>query len=159
MATNGPMLFLTVDGEDPGAVLRVAQNGRRRVRVHAEVSSQNPLERLEVLFKGRVIRTARGAGRLEADFDFDVSEAGWFAARAFDKPDHTVRFAHTSPVYVEAAGQTGIVREDVQFFLDWMDREIAFYKELPGFREPEHRTDMLKLFTSAREVYASLLSR
>ncbi len=159
MATNGPMVFLTVDGKGPGELLRLSNNGRRRVRIKAEVSSQKAMDRLEVIFKGRTIRTVRGAGKLAADFTVDAGETGWFAARAFEKPDHTIRFAHTSPVYVEVGGQTGAVREDAQFFIDWIDREIAFYRELPGFREPAHRKNLLALFTAARQVYASLASR
>jgi hypothetical protein len=150
------MLFLTVDGKEPGDVLRLPDQGRRPVRIHAEVSSQKPMDRLEVIFKGRITRTLRGTGKLAADFSVDVRETGWFAARAFEKPDRTVRFAHTSPVYVEIGGQTGIVREDAQFFIDWIDREIAFYRDLPGFREPADRNAMLALFTAARQVYASL---
>ncbi|HET8550130.1 MAG TPA: CehA/McbA family metallohydrolase [Bryobacteraceae bacterium] len=156
LATNGPMLFLTVDGKGPGHVLRVAENERRRVMIHATVSSQRPMDRLEVIFKGRTVRTVRGRGTLTADFVTGVAEPGWFAARAFETVAETVRFAHTSPVYVEIAGQSGIVREDARFFIDWIDREVAFYRELPGFRAPEHRSAMLALFTSARQVYASL---
>jgi hypothetical protein len=155
-ATNGPMLFLTVDEAEPGGVLRLTNNVRRRVRVRAEAYSQKPLDRLEVLFKGRTLKTVRGANKLTADFVVDLDETGWFAARAFEVPDHTVRFAHTNPVYVEVAGHSGIVRKDARFFVDWMDREIAFYEGMSGFRESAHRQGMLELFTSARQVYSSL---
>jgi hypothetical protein len=117
------------------------------------------MDRLEVIFKGRTLKTVRGADKLTTDFTAYVDETGWFAARAFERPDHTVRFAHTSPVYVEVAGQAGVVRDDAQFFIDWMDREIAFYKSLPDFREPAHREAMLALFTSARQVYSSLANK
>jgi hypothetical protein len=158
-ATNGPMLFLKVDGREAGDVLRLPTGGRRRVRVHAEVFSRNPLDRLDVIFKGRTIRTVRGAGKLTADFGVAIEEAGWFAARAFETPDQTVRFAHTSPIYIEVAGQSGVVHEDAQFFIHWLDREIAFYRDLPGFREPAHRKAMLELFSCARQVYAALLKQ
>ena len=154
-ATNGPMLFLTVDGKEPGAVLRLPNKGRR-VAVHAEVSSQTPMDRLEVIFKGKTVRTVMGAGKLVIDLNADIAEAGWFAARAFERPDRTVRFAHTSPVYVQVPGRTGVVAEDARFFIDWIDREIAFYAGLPGFREPAHREGMLALFRSARQVYEGL---
>jgi hypothetical protein len=158
-ATNGPILFLTVEGREPGDVLRLQTAGRRKVRIHAAVSSLKALDRLEVIFKGRTIRTVKGAGRLTADFDYDVGETGWFAARAFEKLDRTVRFAHTSPVCVDLNGQSGIVREDAQFFIDWIDREIGLYKGLTGFREPAHREAMLGLLNSARVVYASIAAR
>ncbi len=155
-ATNGPMLFLTVDGQEPGDVLRFPGKATRRVTVHVEASSANPMDRLEVLFKGKTIRTVTGAGRLTADFTTTVAETGWFAARAFEKPDRTIRFAHTSPVYAEFPGDRGIVAPDVQFFIDWIDREMTFYKSTPGFRDPHHRDAMLALFSSARTVFVEL---
>jgi hypothetical protein len=155
-ATNGPILSLTVDGIGPGEVMRMPTGARRTVRIRAQAQSLNPMDRIEVLFKGRVIRTAQGPGRLNLNFSFDLHESGWFAARAFERPDHTVRFAHTSPVYIEAGDDRGIVPEDAQFFLDWIDREIAFYRSLPGFREPAHRQAMLDLFERARGIYTSL---
>jgi hypothetical protein len=155
-ATNGPILFLTVDGAEPGGTLRLPDKSVRRVRIRAEASSLKPMDRLEVLFKGRIIRSVAGPEKLAADFTAEVGETGWFAARAFEKPDRTIRFAHTSPVYVSFPGDTGVVREDARFFLDWIDRETAFYRELPGFREPAHREAMLALFSSARQVYLKL---
>ena len=156
MATNGPMLFLSVDGKEPGDILQLPVGGRRRIRVRAEVSSQKPLDRLDVIFKGKVVRSVTGASKLKADFTIDVTETGWFAARAFEKPDETVRFAHTSPVYVRAGGQSGIAGDDARYFVDWMDREIAFFRQLPAFREPAHRDAMLALLTAARQVYVKL---
>jgi hypothetical protein len=158
-ATNGPMLFLTVDDREPGDLLRLPGGGPRRVRVRAEVSSQKPMDRLEVIYRGQTVRTVRGSGKLALDFDLEVADTGWIAARAFEKSDHTVRFAHTSPVYVEVDGLPGNAREDAQFFIDWMDREISFYRDLAGFRESRHRDEMLAMFQSARAVYASIASR
>lgn len=158
-ATNGPMLFLTVDGGEPGATLRFPEKGSRRMRIHAEASSLKPMDRLEVLFKGKIIRALAGSGKLAADFTTDIGETGWFAARAFDKPDRTIRFAHTSPVYVSFPGDAGTVPKDAQFFLDWIDREMDLYRNLPGFREPAHRDAMLALFSSARKVYQEIAAR
>jgi hypothetical protein len=158
-ATNGPMLFLTVDGKEPGSVLSAEKGRSRRIRIRAEASSLGEMDRLEVIFKGRTMRTIRGSGKLVADFTADIEETGWFAARAFEKPDRTVRFAHTSPIYVEVAGDAGIVREDAEFFIDWIDREIAFYRELLGFRAPEHREAMIGMFNSARARYLRLAGR
>ena len=153
-ATNGPMLFLTVDGKEPGGAVRGG-----RVRIRAEAVSPTPLDRLEVVFNGRTIRTERGAGKLAVDFRFDAAESGWIAARAFEKPDRTVRFAHTSPVYVEAAGRrSAAVREDARYFVNWMDREMRFYERAAGFREPGHREAMLEFFASARRVFERLAS-
>jgi hypothetical protein len=155
-ATNGPLLFLTVSGQEPGAILRFPKGSKQRVKIRVEASSNTPMDRLEILFKGRVVSTANATGPISADFETEITESGWFTARVFEKFDGTIRFAHTSPVYIEFAGDAGIVREDARFFLNWIDREIAFYKDLPGFREPAHRKAMLELFDSARRVYAKL---
>jgi hypothetical protein len=156
-ATNGPILFLKIDGKEPGDVLQAKRD--QKLKIQVEASSPGEMDRLEIIFKGRVVRTLRGPGKLAADFTVDVDGSGWFAARAFEKHDHTVRFAHTSPVYVEIPGDRGIVREDAEFFIDWIDREIAYYAVLEGFRAPEHREAMIALFRSAREVYQSLSSQ
>ena len=155
-ATNGPMLFLTVDGQEPGAVLRFPPRTSTRIRIRAEAVSRNPLDRLEIIFKGKTVRTIRGSGKLAVDFTMNVGETGWFAARAFEKLDRTIRFAHTSPVYVELAGDAGIVRDDAQFFLDWIDRETAFYRNASGFRDEAHREAMLAMFAAARRSYEQL---
>jgi hypothetical protein len=157
-ATNGPMLFVSVDGRTPGASHRF-ENGRpRRLKVAAEAVSARPLDRLQIISKGKVIRTVTGSGKFSVNFEIEVRETGWIAARVFERPDGTVRFAHTSPVYLEFPGDGGIVAEDTKFFLEWVDREAEFYRRLPGFREPAHREAMLELFAAAREVYARLVN-
>jgi hypothetical protein len=85
-----------------------------------------------------------------------ASESGWFVARAFEKPTETVRFAHTSPVYIRVGRDPGIVDEDANFFLDWMDREIKFFTTVPGFRREADRRAMVEIFREARTVYERL---
>lgn len=158
-ATNGPMVFFTVDGQEPGAILRFPKGSHQRVRILTEVSSSTSIDRLEILFKGRILSTSRGPGAIRAEFETTITESGWLAARVFEKYDRTIRFAHTSPVYIEFDGDPGIMREDVQFLLDWLGREMRFYRDLDGFRDPAHRRAMLELFESARKVYADLLEQ
>jgi hypothetical protein len=139
--------------------LRFPSGSRQRIKIKVEASSLNPMDRLEVLFKGRILTTAKASGQITAELDQVIDESGWIAARVFEKYDRTIRFAHTSPVYVEFDGDSGVVPEDAQFFLSWLDREAAFYEDLPGFRTPAHRKAMLDLFASARRVYEKLAGR
>jgi hypothetical protein len=158
-ATNGPMLFLEVNGEQPGAELHLPSSQAAKLRVRAEALSAGTLEKLEILFKGRVIMTVPNpdaSGRWAADFESNVHETGWIVARCFERPANTIRFAHTSPVYVQFGEQSGHVREDAQFFIDWIDREIEFYKQEPGFKQPEHRAEIISFFRKARGVYSKL---
>jgi hypothetical protein len=156
--TNGPMLFFTVDGRQPGSTLKLDRKGRK-VRVRAESLSAGRLQQLDIVQDGKVIRTAAVESKKHTlEFDLPVQKSGWISARCFEVPDQTVRFAHSSPIYLDLGDPAPAPEEDVRFFLDWMDREIEFYKQESGFREPAHRAAMLSLFQRARAVFAGLRS-
>ncbi len=163
-ATDGPMLFMSVNGHEPGETILVPAAGgpaARRLKIDAQAISARSLDRLEIVWKGKVIKTV-SAGEttpaLTAEVALDATETGWLAARAFEKPGEVVRFAHTSPVYVRVGNDYGIVPQDAEFFLNWIDREMSFYKALSGFRSEADREAMLALFEKARRVYARLAS-
>jgi hypothetical protein len=161
-ATNGPMLFLTVDGHQPGDTVQFASEApetARQVKAHAEVDSLGNLDRLEILWKGKVVKQVTappGAHKLSADITIPVTQTGWVVARAFEKPTETVRFAHTSPVYVRMGSDPGIVPEDAEYFVRLMDLEIKFYQKLSGFRTAADRQAMVNMFQKARAVYERL---
>src|SRR4029450_12020921 len=101
-ATNGPMLFLSADGQDPGS--EVAGDGTRAVGIRAEALSPRPLARLEIVSSGQVLRSISepdGAGRWIVEMEHTFVHNGWVAARAFEPAGKTIRFAHTSPSYVD----------------------------------------------------------
>jgi hypothetical protein len=162
-ATNGPMLFLTVNGQEPGATITMpatTARATRKVKAHATASSARELEKLEIVWKGKVLKTAPvidSGSPLTLEAEIDATETGWVAARAFEKSSSSIRFAHTSPVYVQVGQDRGIVEEDVKFFLTWLDRESEFYRRLTGFKSESHRQAMLDFFHQARAVYASRL--
>jgi hypothetical protein len=158
-ATNGPMLFLKVNEEGLGSVVHLSSPQSSPLKIHAEASSAGDLDRLEVLFKGHVIKTVKSPearGKLVADFESEIRETGWVVARCFERAGKTIRFAHTSPVYIQFEDDNGIVPSDAQFFVDWIDRELAFYKKETRFRSPREQAEMLHFFDQARAVYAKL---
>lgn len=160
-ATNGPVLFLAVDDAEPGAELKLKDPNTSKCRIRAESRSLRPLDRLEVVFKGEVIKTVQGGGGLNylsTEFEYQPRGCGWFAARCFEPAGTTIRFAHTSPVYIDG-GDRGPVSEEARFFVEWIDREISYYRQLEGFRDPAHRKEMLEFFHRARRVYTELESR
>ena len=157
-ATNGPMLFLSVDGQDPGAAIRA--DPARPIRIRVEALGPRPLARLEIVASGQVLRTVSApdaAGQWILEMDHSFAHDGWVVARAFEPAGKTVRFAHTSPVYVDV-GKPAPAADDAKFFLEWIDREIAFYTASREFRTRGHQDDMLALFRQAREVYARIAS-
>jgi hypothetical protein len=153
-ATNGPMLTFTVDGKDAGERIRITRP--RRLRVRAAAQSLNPLDRLEIVHKGQVVKSVSGRANLQIDFEFNASQTGWLAARAFEKFDRTARFAHTSPVYIERPGDRGIVPAAADFFIRWIDHQIGYYRQPAAIEDPAHRAAMIDFFQRARAFYAAL---
>lgn len=162
-ATNRPMLFLSVNGREPGTTINVpagAARAERKLNVRVKAITSGELDRVEIVWKGEVIKAvtaAESTSSMTVEAVVDANETGWIVSRAFEKSSPSIRFAHTSPVYVHVEGSSGIVSEDVGFFLRWLDREIEFYKNLPGFKSESDRQQMLDLFTRARRLYSLML--
>jgi len=161
-ATNGPMLFLTVNGRNPGDTIQIPAGGGSPVKplsVHAEVRSANELDRLEIVWKGKVVNNVSAPPQshdLKTDFAMLPDDTGWLVARAFEKPTQSICFAHTSPVYIKMGRSSGIVPGDAHFFTTWMDRQIQFYESLQGFHSQSDRQEMVEMFKKARAVYERL---
>ncbi|MFB3922728.1 MAG: CehA/McbA family metallohydrolase [Terriglobia bacterium] len=157
--TNGPMLFLTVNGKEPGETIVVpggAGKSSKTLKVHVEASTAGQLEKLEILWKGQVVKyvvSSETGSILIGDAEIEVNDTGWIAARAFEKSSPSIRFAQTSPVYVQVGSSRGIVAGDVKFFLEWMDSEIAYYRSQVGFKSESDRQAMLDFFRGARAVF------
>lgn len=151
-ATNGPILLLTADGKIPGATIeRPATGGRIRVKVQAH--SAGALEKLELLFKGRVVEAT---GRPSLETELELKESGWVAARAFESGAKTVRFAQTSPIWARVGQDPGIVEGDALYFAAWLRREADFYRRETRFQSPEHRQAMVELFENGETAYRRL---
>lgn len=152
-ATNGPMVFLTAGGKEPGETLTLDSPGKVRVSVQAE--TMGAMGRIEVLFKGSIVRTATES----LTFDLDLRESGWIAARAFEKETQTPRFAQTSPVYIRIQGSSAVVPEDARFFIEWLEREVAQYRVETRFRSAFHRRQMVEFLEKGLAVYRQLAAQ
>jgi hypothetical protein len=124
--TNGPMLFVKVDGKPAGATLRAGE-----VNVQVEALSRAPLDRVEIVTDGRVAATipAAGGDRLRTTRRVRAEEGGWLAVRCFGKPAGAIRFAHTGPFYIGAA--PGRDPGALRFLRDWVDEYMRRVEALP----------------------------
>jgi hypothetical protein len=167
--TTGPMLLAQLDGQHPGHSTRHAQPGEFRHRLRIESISRRPLDRVEVLVNGRVVRTIRpgdaelpnggksivdehGAHRLTVDLNVPVSHSCWIAARSVQRnEDGRVQFAHTAPWHIEVADQpVRPRREEVQFLVGRLRDEIRRNQSvLPA--------ESLEEFQRALEIYEALM--
>jgi hypothetical protein len=100
-ATSGPMLFLTVDGNKPGTILRYPEKTDAKLTVDIRVHShQYPVRYLDLIVNGTVVeRRFDPAGRSEWALRhvLPVRDSTWIVARAYGDAGTD---AHTNPVYV-----------------------------------------------------------
>jgi hypothetical protein len=158
-ATNGPMVFLTVDGQRPGATLDFAAPAKVRVKV--EVLSVGIVDRVEIVRNGVVVKHAAAGGsqrRYRLDAAIEAPQSGWIAARVFERSGVSPKFAQTSPVYLRVAGSSAIVPESAQYFERWLEREIAFYQAETRFRSEHEREQMLRMLGTGLDVYRKLVA-
>ena len=163
-ASNGPAIFFTLEGAEPGGELRF-DRGPQTLRVSAEVRTQVPLDTVEVIVNGRPVisRRAKGTGTVSIDETITVARSSWVAVRATG-PWHRLilndagAFAHTSPVYVTIGGEPVRVAEDLRFYIGWVDQLIARVRERGRFATDARRREVIELFARARQVYQEALS-
>ena len=121
--TNGPLLLVRVDGRHPGETFKIAAGERFKPSVDVQVFSSDPLESLEIVVNGvvvrRVERPVSGETLSLAGVEFDRS--GWVLVRCIADVANTFRFASTAPFFVDIESTPPrIDPEDVQFFIDWI---------------------------------------
>jgi hypothetical protein len=149
-ATTGPLLSLTVNGQDPGAVVALP-SAEPLVHVRAEARSATPFDLLEVVANGAVIAQAEAEGSTAAaviDFTWRAPASGWVAARCFRRPAPPSRqfsqIAHTSAVYLTVDGRPmPVVRKDLDSLLRCLDEEL------------EAVAEDARLFEDAESFYAA----
>ena len=164
-ATNGPLLFLAVDGRLPGSEIEVDDGGAATAYdVVVDVATNSPLDRVDILVNGEIAAThdvrERGESfRLESAVELDGS--GWIAARALGPASPLVAdsyaFAQTSPVWVVAGGREYRSAEDIRFLLAAVEAFRARVVERDRWITAADRERFLARVDEAAAVYAELL--
>lgn len=150
-ATNGPMVFLTVNGKEPGEEIALPA-GRHKLRVKVAVSSAVPYSRVELIVNGQARPVTP---------EIEVDRGAWIAARVTG-PAHrmvlndTGLFAHTSPVYVRVDGKLARSVDDARFWMDWIEKLVARTIQRGRFSTEERREEVVALFRKAHGVFAGL---
>ena len=165
-ATNGPLLFLTVDGVEPGGEIHVPEgDGGERV-VAVEVASNSPLDAVEIVVNGAVVEVHDAAGmgerfRVESRVRLDGDGSGWIAARALGPASPLVAdsyaFAQTSPVWVVAGGREYRSAEDIRFLLAAVEAFRVRVVVRDRWVTAADREQLLARVDEAASVYAGLL--
>lgn len=152
--TNGPMIEFTVNGKGAGEEMEASGP----VRIRAQVDSRVPIDKVELIVNGRVVRTRSQSGSI--DETISLKEASWIAVRVSGPWSRQIvndsgAFAHTSPVYVTMKGKRTRNEEDLRFFRDWIAKLIAQVKASGKFATAAQREEVVQLFEKARAAYRS----
>ena len=162
--STGPLLFLDVDGREPGDEIRIAADAPGNVRVKAEAVSITPMDSLQILVNGKVAMTVatRDSSRIVFDGTVEIPDGGWIAARVLGPHSRYIgddyAFAHTSPVYVVRGGRGYINVEDARFLAQTVDA-IWSRVESSTWRSNAERDRFRLAVDSARAVYTRLAAR
>ena len=154
--TSGPLMDFTVEGLRPGDELKLPESGGS-VQVTATAPCAMPINKLEIVFKGKVIAQAiskDGSKMLVIDEQLDLPGSGWIAARAVS--DHVawhvwpVNFAaHTSAVYVKA-GATDVFDAALgEYLITTMQVGVEWLDTLATRADAARHATIRKVFTDA----------
>jgi Tol biopolymer transport system component len=162
-ATNGPLLGFRLGGKKLGEELRLPA-GENKVKFSARLRSMVPIDHLEVICNGLVVRSLRlNAGRESADIEetIPITHSGWCLLRAWsDKAEHPVLdiypYATTSAIYVSVDGATAKSKEDAAYFVTWIDRLSVAARSNPDWNSDAEKTSVMTMLDSARKIYAGM---
>ena len=160
--TNGPILLVQANGEDPGHVFRAPAGAKATVVLDVRVIGDDPLETVEVIRDGVIVERLEGKLLAERPIlkPLVFERSGWFLVRTIAAVPETFRFASTAPFYVEIGDRPRVVRRaDVTFFLQWIDERIAVLEaDRQGrLRDPAQKSTVLGPHREARRFFEGLL--
>jgi hypothetical protein len=164
MATNGPLIGLTIEGKGLGEDVALP-TGSHMLSVRGWLRSIVEIDHLEVVMNGKVIKTvALNGDRTSADFveQIPVDHSGWIVLRAWN--DHATPdvfdlypYASTSPVFVTVSSEPIRSREDAAFFLKWINKVRAVASANQDYNTPDEREAVLKHIGDAHKIFEQRL--
>jgi hypothetical protein len=160
MATNGPLVGLTLGGLGPGGEVRLPYGGGR-LEYSAWLRSMVPVDRFQLVCNGVVAAELPLTGSrdtADAQGRFALDHSGWCVVRAFAAAAvHPVLdaypYATTSPVYVVVGDKPARSPEDAAYFAAWLDRVLEQAEAHTGYNDAAEREATLSELRRAREIY------
>ena len=162
-ATNGPLLGFSLDGKELGDKVKLPA-GNQEVKFTAWMRSIVPVDHLQVVCKGKVVRDLQlSEDRQSANVEstLPVSSTGWCVLRAWsEKAEYPILdlypYATTSPIYIDVDGSAPKPKEDAAYFIAWIDRLTQAAKAHPDWNTEAEKNGVLDMMSRARRVYENL---
>ncbi len=158
--TNGPALYLNVNGAVPGD--RIEANSSGSVHARVEWQSHYDVQRVEIVANGSVVARQdvnSTSGVFEADVPADSD--GWIAARVGSgvrDSFHQPIWAHSSPIYLQGAGKPPSSQaQAAKFFVDRIDEATEWISKKGKFYTDTQRNEVLELHKAGQDFYRNLL--
>jgi len=157
--TTGPMLLVEFNGKPAGTVFR--GDDAKLVRVTGSAESRLPLDRIEMVVNGDVVRTVRPANKetksggftSAIDETLPLKNSSWVVVRCFERqPDGRIRFAHSAPIHCEIDGPVKPKRREVEYFIQRMQQELVRNRSVLAAEE-------LAEYEQALSIYRELATR
>lgn len=163
--TNGPALFLNLEGQSPGGWIESPKGQERRMSGEIKWQSFYPVDRVEIVVNGSVVKRYRPRDLDEKRygnwaFDVFIESDGWVAARLFGASRDSFAqaiYAHTSPVTVGTGCPVKESKTSSSFFVRSIEKSIEWVGQNYLFSKNEHREEVLGLFHEGRKVYENLM--
>jgi TolB protein len=158
--SNSALLGLEIDGLKPGdSIPRVPG----RVPLRVSMRSPIPMDHLELVQNGRVIRSFKLTGdrrRHDSTGTIELKDAGWVLLRAWNDAAHPdvldlYPYATTSPVYVDLTAAPA-APADAAYFVAWMDRVIEAAEARGGWNDEGEKRATLEYLEAARGKFRTL---
>jgi TolB protein len=159
-ATNGPLLGLTLDGQELGSEIHLPAGGRE-VTAAVRLRSNVPVDHLELVLNGAVVRKIPLGEDRRAATDtvrIPVTRSGWLLLRARgDRPAYPTLDVHpyatTSPIYLTVGGKPARSPEDARYFMAWIDRMRGAVERHRDWNSDAERQETLEMLARARAEY------
>lgn len=168
--TNGPLFKFRVDNSKIGDTIKLAKPGE--VIVYGEIRGRTDFQKLELVHNGTVVATVptkADGGHFVAELrkPIRMSGPGWLAIRIPPpdlKGDTTSKnefgrklYGHTSPIYVEVAGESLFNPKVAKAMLAKMKMAQDTVRKQGRFDDDQGRSRVLDVYEDATEKLKSRL--
>ena len=162
-ATNGPLLGLTLGGAGVGDELTFPA-APARVSYSVRLQSIVPVDHLELVCNGRVMRSfagaqARGSRRVQRQHH---TRAQRLVRAARDSPwGRSIRCSTITctrppvPIYVTIGGRPPRSPEDARYFAAWIERVTQATDAYPDWNSAAEKRRVLETLAKARAVFVA----